>query len=98
MRALGSREQMHEVVQAAVLAGINHLETAPAYGPAEDFLGHALKQAEQPEGGWVVTSKLLPGLTLREGKHQLLKILERLGCDNLDNLAIHGINRPDHLD
>ena len=98
MRALGSREQMHEVVQAAVLAGINHLETAPAYGPAEDFLGHALKQAKQPEGGWVVTSKLLPGLTLREGKHQLLKILERLGCDNLDNLAIHGINRPEHLD
>ncbi|CRY92838.1 aldo/keto reductase family protein [Synechococcus sp. WH 8103] len=98
MRALGSLEQMQEVVQAAVLAGINHLETAAAYGPAEDFLGHALKQAEQPEGGWVVTSKLLPGLTLREGKHQLLKILERLGCDNLDNLAIHGINRPEHLD
>ena len=99
MRALGSREQMHEVVQAAVLAGINHLETAPAYGPAEDFLGQALQQGErQPEGGWVVTSKLLPGLTLREGKHQLLKILERLGCGSLDNLAIHGINRPDHLD
>ena len=99
MRALGSREQMHEVVQAAVLAGINHLETAPAYGPAEDFLGQALQEgARQPEGGWVVTSKLLPGSTLREGKHQLLKILERLGCDNLDNLAIHGINRPEHLD
>ena len=99
MRALGSLEQMHEVMQAAVLAGINHLETAPAYGPAEDFLGQALQQgARQPEGGWVVTSKLLPGSTLGEGKHQLLKILERLGCGSLDNLAIHGINRPEHLD
>ena len=49
MRALGSREQMHEVVQAAVLAASNHLETAPAYGPSEDFLGQALQQgARQP--------------------------------------------------
>ena len=99
MRALGSVEQMSEVLQAAVLAGINHLETAPAYGPAEDFLGQALQQADrQPDGGWVMTSKLLPGLSLREGKHQLLKILERLGCNKLDNLAIHGLNRPEHLD
>ena len=99
MRALGSVEQMSEVLQAAVLAGINHLETAPAYGPAEDFLGQALQQADrQPDGGWVMTSKLLPGLSLREGKHQLLKILDRLGCNKLDNLAIHGLNRPEHLD
>ena len=99
MRALGSVEQMSEVLQAAVLAGINHLETAPAYGPAEDFLGQALQRADrQPDGGWVMTSKLLPGLSLREGKHQLLKILERLGCNKLDNLAIHGLNRPEHLD
>ena len=41
MRALGSVDQMHAVLQAAVLAGINHLETAPAYGPAEEFLGQA---------------------------------------------------------
>ena len=99
MRALGSVEQMSEVLQAAVLAGINHRETAPAYGLAEDFLGQALQRADrQPDGGWVMTSKLLPGLSLREGKHQLLKILERLGCNKLDNLAIHGLNRPEHLD
>ena len=33
MRALKDREQMIAVVQAAHAAGINHLETAPAYGP-----------------------------------------------------------------
>ena len=99
MRALGSVDQMHTVLQAAVLAGINHLETAPAYGPAEEFLGQALKrEGRQPDDGWVITSKLLPGLSLSEGKHQLLKILERLGCSQLDNLAIHGLNRPEHLD
>ena len=99
MRALGSVDQMHTVLQAAVLAGINHLETAPAYGPAEEFLGQALKrEGRQPDDGWVITSKLLPGLSLSEGKHQLLKILERLGYSQLDNLAIHGLNRPEHLD
>ena len=83
MRALGSVDQMHTVLQAAVLAGINHLETAPAYGPAEEFLGQALqREGPQPDGGWVITSKLLPGLSLSEGKYQLLKILERLGCRN----------------
>ena len=66
----GSVDQMHTVLQAAVLAGINHLETAPAYGPAEEFLGQALKrEGRQPDDGWVITSKLLPGLSLSEGKH-----------------------------
>ena len=39
MRALKDREQMVAVVQAAHAAGINHLEPAPAYGPAETFWG-----------------------------------------------------------
>ena len=99
MRALGSVEQMAEVLDAARRAGINHLETAPAYGPAERFLGEALKQSgPAPRGGWVVTSKLLPGLSLEEGKRQLGGILDRLGCNRLDNLAIHGLNRPEHLE
>ena len=37
MRALQSPEQMLQVLRATVAAGINHLETAPAYGPAEAF-------------------------------------------------------------
>ena len=41
MRALASVEQMTTVLKAAVAAGINHIETAPAYGPAafSDGLG-----------------------------------------------------------
>ena len=34
MRALNSAAQMAAVLEAAAMAGINHLETAPAYGPA----------------------------------------------------------------
>ena len=43
MRALGSVDQMASVLEAAAKIGINHLETAPAYGPAEHFLGQALQ-------------------------------------------------------
>ena len=99
MRALGSIEQMEAVLKAAVSAGINHLETAPAYGPAERFLGEAMKRSGTvPEGGWVITSKLLPGLSFQQGQQQLEAMLRRLDRPQLDNLAVHGINRPEHLE
>lgn len=101
MRALSSHSQMREVVQAAITAGINHLETAPAYGPAEQFLGESLRTLAQeglaPIGGWVITSKVLPGVDLEKGKTQLLACLKRLGVERLDNWAIHGLNRDEHL-
>jgi uncharacterized protein len=102
MRALGSPSQMEAVLRAALAAGINHLETAPAYGPAETFLGQALAALQRdnlgPEGGWRITSKLLPGPDLATGQGQLLSILARLGVAQLTNLAVHGLNRPEHLE
>ena len=99
MRAIGSVEQMASVLEAAAKIGINHIETAPAYGPAEQFLGEALQHSSTiPEGGWVTTSKLLPGSSLVEGQHQLDAILHRLGLSTIDNLAVHGINRQEHLE
>ena len=99
MRAICSVEQMASVLETAAKIGINHLETAPAYGPAEQFLGEALQHSSTiPEGGWVTTSKLLPGSSLVEGQHELDAILHRLGLSTLDNLAVHGINRQEHLE
>jgi predicted aldo/keto reductase-like oxidoreductase len=93
---------MEAVLRAALAAGINHLETAPAYGPAERFLGQALRQLDSegltPEGGWLITSKLLPGCDLASGQEQLRAILKRLGVAQLSHLAVHGLNRPEHLE
>ena len=47
MRAICSKEQMLEVVKTAISIGINHIETAPAYGPAEVFLGEALSHIKE---------------------------------------------------
>ena len=102
MRALGSPAQMEAVLRAALAAGINHLETAPAYGPAESFLGQALNalaaEGLAPEGGWRITSKLLPGSDLATAQQQLRAILARLGVAQLTTLAVHGLNRPEHLE
>ncbi|MEY4430964.1 MAG: hypothetical protein RLZZ533_900 [Cyanobacteriota bacterium] len=101
MRATGSPQQMAAVLEAALQAGIWHIETAPAYGPAERFLGQALRTLEQQRPAehrrLVLTSKLLPGPSLEEGQQQLRMVLERLGLQRLHNLAVHGLNRPEHL-
>ena len=102
MRALDSPAQMTAVLEAAVAAGIRHVETAPAYGPAETFLGAALQRLEQADPAarreLVLTSKLLPGISLEQGQVQLRALLERLAIPRLDNLAVHGLNTPEHLE
>ena len=101
MRAVDGFDQMEAVVSAALRAGINHIETAPAYGPAERLLGQALAQLERRDpdarSSLVLTSKLLPGPDLAAGQEQLLALLKRLGVQRLDNLAVHGLNTDEHL-
>jgi predicted aldo/keto reductase-like oxidoreductase len=101
MRALDSPAAMGAVLEAAVAAGINHLETAPAYGPAERFLGQALAELERRDpaarSALVLTSKLLPGVEVNAGREQLCACLQRLGIARLDNLAVHGLNTAEHL-
>ena len=105
MRALESAEALEAVLGAAIAAGINHVETAPAYGPAEAFLGQALERLKRQHPSahheLVLTSKLLPGsgsgLERGEGIAQIRASLRRLGVERLNNLAVHGLNTPEHL-
>lgn len=101
MRAVDHPGQMEAVLAAALRVGINHIETAPAYGPAERFLGQALARLQQRDpaarASLVVTSKLLPGPSLPEGQERLRAVLERLGLERLDNLAVHGLNTAEDL-
>ncbi len=98
MRALESPAQLEAVLAAAIAAGINHVETAPAYGPSQRYLGRALRQLAIAPEAVLITSKLLPGCTLQQGQEQLQRSLEQLGRSQLDNLAVHGINTSEHLE
>ncbi|WP_269622472.1 aldo/keto reductase [Prochlorococcus marinus] len=101
MRAIESKAQMYSVLKRACLIGINHIETAPIYGPAETFLGESLEKLNfegiHPQGGWIITTKIIPNCPLAKGKKQIKGMLKRLGVEKIHNLAIHGLNLSTHL-
>ncbi|NJK64148.1 MAG: aldo/keto reductase [Synechococcaceae cyanobacterium SM2_3_1] len=101
------RQQADELVQQALNAGINHVETAPAYGASEELLGqilHALWGQPRSDGGgsWqrsdlVITTKVSPTLTAPQLTDSLKASLAKLQLTYIDHLAFHGINLPEHL-
>ncbi|GAB4359657.1 MAG: aldo/keto reductase [Cyanophyceae cyanobacterium] len=96
MRCLQSPETVAAVLERAIALGINHVETARGYGHSEEFLGRAIAA-----GGWrdrlVLTTKFLPGTAAAELDRQIDDSLTRLRVDHLDCVAVHGVNRADHL-
>jgi predicted aldo/keto reductase-like oxidoreductase len=89
------RDQAQATVEAALAAGINHIETAQAYGHAEVLLGEILQTLPFSRHQLILTSKLTPTDGLRE---RLQGSLRRLRVDYLDQFAFHGINLPEHLE
>ncbi len=97
-----------ETIAAALAQGINHLETAPAYGASERYIGQALAalgvHRGQARAQIAITSKLVPQLKQDASSaadtisRAIDASLERLGVGYLDCLAVHGINTSDHLE
>ncbi|MBT9313872.1 aldo/keto reductase [Leptothoe spongobia] len=92
MRCLDNADTFHQVLTAAVNRGINHIETARAYGQSEQYLGQALSSLNRSE--LVLTTKLLPGSDVDRFVDESL---ERLKTDYIDCLALHGVNTAEHL-
>lgn len=86
-----------QTVQQAWERGINHLETAQAYGQSERHLGQALSQLLAPRDQLYLTTKITPTLDPEAMARAIDLSLERLGVDYLDCLAIHGLNTQEHL-
>ncbi len=99
----------YAVIEAAIAQGINHIETAPAYGASERYIGAALAAlasrqiAERAQ--LTLTSKLTPSLGASHSADDADDIdqaidrsLASLGTHYLDCVAIHGINTWEHLD
>jgi len=94
-------EQVREVVDIALSAGINYIDTAPGYGDSEKLLGQALADVNQP---YIISTKLGgypepfdprdPQALRASVKHSL----ELLGRDYVDILMIHEPDRPGQYD
>ncbi len=89
------------VIEAALNAGINHIETAQAYGSSESQVGQILAdlfQTSKTRAQLYLTTKLSPLTQRDQWRQHVEQSLERLQLTYLDNLALHGINLPEHLD
>jgi len=97
MRFLSSEENAVATVFKAVELGINHLETAKGYGKSEEYIGSAF-QAGLARQSIYLTTKMAPTPD-RDSMTQLIeRSLTRLKTDYLDNLALHGLNTPQHFE
>jgi hypothetical protein len=91
-----SQADAQAVIAAALKCKINHIETAPAYGASERYVGKAI--AQYPRNRLILTSKLIPSIAGHLVDQALQSSLDCLGVDYLDCLAIHGINTSAHLE
>ncbi len=94
MRGLGDRQIFTATVKKALEGGINHIETAAAYGQSEAYLGGFLKNHGRDRV--YLTSKICPTPDTQAFTNALDQSLQRLQQDYVDCLAIHGINTPQH--
>ncbi|MBF0625131.1 MAG: aldo/keto reductase [Magnetococcales bacterium] len=93
------------MVLRAIDAGINYFDTAPDYGPSEDYIGEALKRFRARDKIFIASKfcshEPYPGhLPLGSAKDAYIAAVEaslkRLGTDHLDVVFVHAIGeKPD---
>ena len=91
-----SQENLRQLLERAVAAGLHHIETARHYGSSERQLGWLLQAVPDPQR--ILQSKVPPQVDADAFEAELATSFERLGVERLDLLAIHGLNQPDHLE
>jgi len=93
---IDSQQQLENTLQKALDYGFKHVETARHYGSSELQLGQAFKAL--PNSNRLVQTKVPPREDPKQFEVELELSFQRLGCQKLDLLAIHGLNLPEHLD
>ncbi len=97
-REVPPEQQAHleSVVQRAFETGINHFETARGYGSSEMQLGRVLPRL--PRDRILVQTKVAPQANARRFRKIFERSLSYLGLEEVDLLALHGINNRTLLD
>ncbi len=90
-----SQANLRAILETAVAHGLHHIETARHYGSSERQLGALLPAVPDPDR--LLQTKVPPQADASAFEAELELSLERLGAQRVELLAIHGINRPDHL-
>ena len=91
-----AQSTVENTLHRAVELGFHHLETARHYGSSERQLGWALPHSPDPDR--IIQTKVPPRDDPALFEAELELSLERLKVQRIELLAIHGINRLDHLE
>ncbi|MBF0589810.1 MAG: aldo/keto reductase [Magnetococcales bacterium] len=90
-----SLEHAHQVIQAALDAGFNLIETAEGYGKSEAIIGQTLPKLTHPRSSYKVMTKSSPAESADAMRRQVEAALKRLNLDHIELFAVHGINTPE---
>jgi predicted aldo/keto reductase-like oxidoreductase len=91
-----NQANLSATLEAAVAAGMHHIETARHYGSSERQLGWLFQQVPDPKR--ILQTKVPPQADSDLFERELATSFERLGVDRIDLLGIHGINLAEHLE
>jgi len=86
---------LEQILKRAASHGLHHIETARHYGSSEMQLGIALKGINDPKR--IIQTKVPPKDDPKQFEEDLELSFQKLGCEKVDLLSIHGINLPSHL-
>jgi len=90
-----SQANLRALLERAVAEGLHHIETARHYGTSERQLGWLL--AAVPDRQRILQTKVPPHEDAAAFEAELATSFERLAVERIDLLAIHGLNRSEHL-
>ena len=91
-----NQENLERTIHRALELGINHIETARAYGSSEMQLGWLLPKL--PREKMIIQTKVAPTADPAEFLANFEKSIDYLQLDHVDLLSIHGINNQELLD
>ena len=91
-----NQRNVEAIIRRSLELGINHIETARAYGTSEVQLGQILHQF--PRQDLIVQTKVEPFADARQFVQTVERSLRLLKLDYVDLLGIHGVNTPERLD
>lgn len=90
------QRNLEATILRALELGINHIETARAYGSSEMQLGWILPRL--PREKMIVQTKVAPFATAREFLETFDRSMKDLKLEHVDLLSLHGINQAELLD
>lgn len=91
-----NQENIRAIIDRSLDLGINHIETARAYGTSEMQLGPILQQYNRDR--LIIQTKVTPSGDRQEFRQKLEQSLAYLQLDYVDLLGIHGINNQEIFD